>query len=120
MKFMKAFNSFYYSFSPTIANAIASSDSVAASARLLLSPFVGILQTSSCIFEMFRFAPEAGMVATGLFNSALLGILYLTPISFASRLLRKIANVHEPPASVSHRTRARWSEIDCHLTGASQ
>jgi len=96
-EFMKAFNSFYYSFSPNIANVIASSELVATITRLMLLPLIAILQASSYVFELLRFAPEAGMVAAGLFNSALLGVVYLTPIGCAVRfVVRRISSANRP------------------------
>jgi hypothetical protein len=120
-EFMKVFNSFYYSFSPTIANVVASSELVATIMRIMLFPLIAILQASSFIFETLRFAPEAGMVAAGLFNSALLGAVYLTPIGFAARLLlRKISNVDKPSRGFFDPVRPRPSDNDRNLVGVSR
>jgi len=73
-QFMKVFNEFYYSFSPTVASIVASSPALAAAVRVLLYPLVYILQMSSFVFRALGLSPELGMVAAGVFASALLGM----------------------------------------------
>ena len=79
-KFEKAFNSFYYSFSPAVATAIGSSRPMSAFARLFLRPLVVILRGSSAIYRMTGFHPELRIVVAGIFSSVLLGMVYLTPL----------------------------------------
>jgi len=93
-EFMKVFNSFYYSFSPKVASVVASSQLIAAPMRLLLHPLVGILQASSIIFSASDIVPEAGVVAAGVFSSALLGMVYITPTALGIQyLLKKKSNI---------------------------
>jgi len=93
-EFMKAFNSFYYSFSPKVASIVASSQFVAAPVRLLLYPLIHILQTSSTIFGALTSAPDIGVIVAGVFSSALLGIVYITPTALGIQyLLKKKSNV---------------------------
>jgi streptogramin lyase len=87
--FMKVFNQFYYSFSPAIAPTVASTQAVATPVRVLLYPLVGILQVSSAIFNAAGFAPELGVILAGIFSSALLGAVYLTPVMFGIGYMRK-------------------------------
>jgi len=75
---MKIFNAFYYSFSPTVASIVASSPVLAAAVRVLLYPLVYILQMSSFVFRTLGLSPELGMVAAGVFASALLGMFSIT------------------------------------------
>jgi len=77
-QFMKIFNAFYYSFSPTVASIVASSPVLAAAVRVLLYPLVYILQMSSFVFRTLGLSPELGMVAAGVFASALLGMFSIT------------------------------------------
>ena len=86
---MKAFNAFYYSFSPTVASMVASAPIATALVRVLLYPLISILQVSSTIFDALVFAPELGMVAAGLFAGALVGIVYLAPPVAGARCLIK-------------------------------
>jgi len=93
-EFMKVFNSFYYSFSPKVASIVASSQFVAAPVRLLLYPLIHILQTSSTIFGALTSAPDVGVIVAGVFSSALLGIVYITPTALGIQyLLKKKSNV---------------------------
>ena len=89
IQFMKAFNAFYYSFSPTVASMVASAPIATALVRVLLYPLISILQVSSTIFDALVFAPELGMVAAGLFAGALVGIVYLAPPVAGARCLIK-------------------------------
>jgi len=89
-EFMKAFEAFYYSFSPAIASTVASSQPIAALVRFLLYPLVGILQTSSMVFHAFSFAPEMGIILSGIFCCASLGIAYAAlPVSAIQYSFRK-------------------------------
>jgi len=88
-QFMKAFNAFYYSFSPTVATMVASAPVVTALVRILLYPLIWILQVSSMIFDTLAFAPELGMVTAGLFAGALLGVAYIAPSVVGAKCLIK-------------------------------
>ena len=94
-QFLTTFERFYYSFSPTLAPVIASSQPFAAIVRLIMYPLLSILQASSAIFNVFDFAPEVGTVVAGVFNSALLGVVYLTPFAYGTQcLLKKKSNTN--------------------------
>ena len=93
--FMSVFNVWYYSFSPNVADFIASHDNTRAPVRIWLYPLIGILQLSSLTFSTLAFSPELAVVAAGLVASALIGLFYLTPITvFLARSLarRRIRN----------------------------
>jgi len=85
--FMKVFNEFYYSFSPTVASVVSSSQVIAAPTRVMLYPLIGTLQVSSTVFHGLGFAPEIGMILAGVFSSALLGIVYALPPVLGVRFL---------------------------------
>lgn len=94
---MKAFDALYYSFSPTVASAVASSQTMAATVRLLLYPLLSILWASSILFHTFGFALELGIAVAGVFSSALLGIIYVTPAALGIQyLLKKRNNAYRP------------------------
>jgi len=97
MQFMKIFNTFYYSFSPTVASTVASSPALTAVVRVLLYPLVWILQASWSIFSALALAPEVGIVVTGVFGGALFGVIYVAPpvlgISYTIKKKRDIKNV---------------------------
>jgi len=88
-EFMKTFNSFYYSFSPAVASVVASSQAVAAPVRVLLYPLIGALQYASMVSRLFKFAPEMGVIMAGLFSSAVIGLVYVTPLLVVLRFLKK-------------------------------
>ena len=94
---MKIFNTFYYSFSPTVASTVASSPALTAVVRVLLYPLVWILQASWSIFSALALAPEVGIVVTGVFGGALFGVIYVAPpvlgISYTIKKKRDIKNV---------------------------
>ncbi len=86
---MEVFNSFYYSFSPAVAGVVTSSPEVAHAARLILYPLVRTLQVASYAQSCFTAIPELGIVMAGLVASALIGILYLSPIVLVVYCVRR-------------------------------
>jgi len=88
--FMNVFNTWYYSFSPHVADFIASHDNTRAPVRIWLYPLIGILQISSLAYSTLAFSPELAVLAAGLVASALIGLIYLTPITvFLARPLAR-------------------------------
>jgi len=93
-QFMKIFNAFYYSFSPTVASIIASSPVLAAVVRALVYPLIYILQVSSSVFNALGFAPELGVVALGLFSGALVGIVsFVLPVMGIRCVIRRKGDI---------------------------
>ena len=78
-EFMKAFNAWYYSFSPGVASVVSNSPSLAFIVRALIYPLIGILQAATAVYALFRFNPELGVTITGLLASSLIGLVYHTP-----------------------------------------
>jgi len=79
-QFMKAFNSFYYSFSPSFAEFLSASGSARAAARVLLAPLLGSLSVGQAAFLICLPESEIGLIMAGLVSSSLLGLLYASPI----------------------------------------
>jgi len=79
-QFMKAFNSFYYSFSPFFAELISASGSARAAVRVLLAPLLGSLSVGQAVFQICLPESEIGLLMAGLVSSSLLGLLYASPI----------------------------------------
>jgi hypothetical protein len=93
-EFEKVFNSFYYSFSPVVATAIGTSRPMSIFTRLLLHPLVAILRVSSAIYRVTSSPSELRVVIAGMFASAFLGMVCITPlISVAQHVFRKKENV---------------------------
>ncbi len=78
--FMEAFNSFYYSFSPYIAEAIERNMFLKQIARACIYPLILTLKVTSSLSGLFvHMNGEVATLALGVSASVLLGIIYLTP-----------------------------------------
>ena len=75
--FMTAFNAWYYSFSPAVAQYERQTPAARNIAKVVLYPLMGILRLSESTFVAFGSASEVGALAAGLLAGALLGITYL-------------------------------------------
>lgn len=93
--FMTVFNSWYYSFSPAVAQHIRGDEPLRDGMKLLLYPLLGILHISSTTFSTLKFQPELAALTSGIVASALIGLVYLTlPLTgvlwfFRHRISRK-------------------------------
>jgi len=72
-QFMNVFNAFYYSFSPQVAEIVASNSLIAQVTRVVIAPLIHILK-----ILMLLPATEAGSILGGLVAAALAGVIYLT------------------------------------------
>lgn len=82
-EFMKVFNQFYYSFSPSVAGYIYAHPEVRMGMKIVLYPLMGILRSSAITYSLLSFAPELAIVVAGLVASSLIGLVYFTPIALA-------------------------------------
>ena len=87
--FMTAFNAWYYSFSPAVAQYESTSPTTRVLARAVLYPLIGILQISSSTFNLFSFAPEFAALVTGLLAGSLIGLAYFSFPAFCTLWLLK-------------------------------
>jgi len=91
--FMIAFNAWYYSFSPQVANHIANNPAESSFMRAVLYPLIGILTLSYDTFSLTRSQPEFGLLISGLLASGLIGAVYFGPpfalLRLASQRSRK-------------------------------
>ncbi|MEM2122830.1 MAG: M6 family metalloprotease domain-containing protein [Candidatus Bathyarchaeia archaeon] len=78
--FMKIFNAWYYSFSPSLAPELAKSETGKAIVRIWLKPLLGILESSSLVYATLGRWPETAIIAAGVEASLLIGLVYLSPI----------------------------------------
>jgi len=79
-QFMSVFNAFYYSFSPTVAQAISTSENARAVTRGLLAPLLGSLYVGRVALDLFPIRSDFDIVVAGLISSALIGVLYASPL----------------------------------------
>jgi hypothetical protein len=75
--FMLAFNTWYYSFSPPVANYIANHQIARTTMQAILYPMIGILGLSYGVFNEASAVPELAIVLAGVIASGLLGTFYL-------------------------------------------
>lgn len=89
--FMMAFNTFYYSFSPSVASVMMEYPILQETVKLLLYPLIAALRLASSMFGALSLTPELAVTTSGLMASALIGISYLTPlVSFACLLSKSL------------------------------
>jgi len=79
--FMKAFNAFYYSFSPAVASTMMQSPVLQEAVKLLLYPLVAVLRSASTVFDALGLAPELAVTVSGLVASTLIGVMYFVPVA---------------------------------------
>jgi len=75
--FLIVFNSWYYSFSPSIANYLTDHAATRRVARGALYPLVESLSLSSALFSMLSANPENATVLSGLVASSVIGAVYM-------------------------------------------
>jgi hypothetical protein len=93
-EFMKAFNAWYYSFSPYIAQFIASNAFARAAMKVLLYPLIGILHLAAMTYNAFSFSHELAVFMAGLVASSLIGIVYFSPLAvLALALVRRYRKI---------------------------
>jgi streptogramin lyase len=75
--FMVAFDAWYYSFSPSVAQFIRGDQTARTAAKFVLYPLLGILEIGAAAFNLFPACLEASAVLSGLAVSSLIGAVYL-------------------------------------------
>ena len=103
--FMIAFNAWYYSFSPAVAQFIREHSTMQTAVKLMLYPLIGILRIGATAFDLFPTNPEASAVISGLVVSSLIGIVYLASplvavLGYSSRARRLAARLQLPTLGV--------------------
>jgi len=87
--FLAIFNTWYYSFSPNIANYIGTHSNTREVMRLSLYPLIGALALSSGVYTILSSCPESAVLVAGLLASCLIGALYIAvPLLVIKRLFR--------------------------------
>lgn len=87
---MRAFNGFYYSFSPSIAGAVAPNPVLSATVRLTMYPLLVALHSAASVFELLHpINLEFATVLSGILASSLIGAIYMPPIVAARMILSK-------------------------------
>ena len=88
--FMKAFNAFYYSWSPYVAQAEYENPILRNIVKLSIYPLIYSLEFSRVVAQPFSMAPELAVLISGVVASFLIGLIYISPISVAAALLWRL------------------------------
>lgn len=78
--FMNAFNVFYYSWSPYVAQAEYGNEALRAIIRTSIYPLLWILNLSKQSVEPLSTIPELAVLISGVIASSLIGLVYFSPI----------------------------------------
>jgi len=78
--FMKAFNTFYYSWSPYVAKAEYENPVLRDFIRITIYPLIYSLEVSHIIAKPFSTIPEFAVLISGIIASLLIGLIYVSPI----------------------------------------
>ena len=86
--FMNAFNAWYYSFSPYIADYERQQPWLQESVKFLIYPLLGILSVSEAAYSMFP--GEYGALVAGVIASSMIGVVYISPWLIALDRIKKL------------------------------
>jgi hypothetical protein len=113
VQFMRSFNTFYYSFSPMMAQVVATTPILASSIRTLMYPLIAILQLASLVVSTMPFHLELMIVMTGIAASSLMGIAYLAPVAYLVIVRKNARNLAKgfSLGKASTRTATRKNQI---------
>ena len=88
--FMTLFNAWYYSFSPTVASAIAANEVLRSIMKILLYPLIGILHITATTYSLFSLYQEFAIISSGLVASSLISVIYIAPLVLIIHVIKKV------------------------------
>jgi len=88
-QFFLGFNAWYYTFSPAVADYIATHPLVKSVMQVCLVPLLEIVLLSQNLYVMLGFSPELATVCVLLFGAALYSLTYIFPPAFLTVWLAK-------------------------------
>jgi len=88
-QFMNAFNAFYYSFSPGVAELVAGSPLLQSVVRALIYPLLASLRLAAHLGQLYPEASQSMIVIAGVLASGLVGMAYLTPVAILLKVLHR-------------------------------
>ena len=89
-EFLFAFNTWYYSWAPSLSYSAASNPWVFKAVQLGVYPLVGILYASYYSYALVApFSAEAGAIAAGMVAASLIGMVYVAPVAYVTMRLAK-------------------------------
>jgi len=88
---MIAFNTWYYSFSPSVASHLQTDPAGRTVMKVVLYPLIGMLWMSSATFNLTQSYPEIAALLSGLVASSLIGAFYLgVPFGFLRSRVKRL------------------------------
>jgi len=79
-EFLTAFNSWYYSWAPSVAGAESTNPQLRSLVRFIIVPLLGVLFLSKDMFQaILPINSEGAILTSGLIASGLLGLIYVSP-----------------------------------------
>ena len=89
--FMATFNSWYYSWAPSVAYSTSANPWAYRAVQVTVIPLIGILYASYYTYALTApFSAEAGAIMAGVVAAALIGLVYLAPVAYlTTRIIRK-------------------------------
>jgi len=88
-QFMRIFNAFYYSFSPKVAEFTAANPILQTATRALMYPLIGALRLVAAACQLYPQGSQLMIIITGVAASGLVGALYVSPVAFLLRMVRR-------------------------------
>jgi len=90
-EFMLTFNSWYYSWAPSLSYSAANDPWIFDAVQVGVYPLIGILYTSYYSYSAIApISTEAGAIIAGMVAASLMGVVYLAPVTYlTSRFLRR-------------------------------
>lgn len=93
---MRAFNAFYYSFSPKVAEILMEKTMLQSFARVALHPLVASLRMMVTVLTFLPKSSEFIIILVGVSSSALIGVIYIAPFIILKKIVhRKGRNIEE-------------------------
>lgn len=101
--FIQAFNAWYYSWSPPVAKAISSDETLRQAARLVLYPLVGATQAAEGTYSLLSFNGELAATSSILIAAAICGVAYVAPLILALAFILRRIRMKKTPKIWRHR-----------------
>ena len=92
--FMQAFNLWYYSFSPSVADYERQNSWLQGGIRVAMSPLLSILQFGTSVESILAFQKDAAIIVAGMTISAGIATAYIGPVIAASAFVTRKSQFH--------------------------
>ena len=102
-EFLLTFNSWYYSWAPSLSYSAASNPVIFRAVQLGVYPLLGILYAASYSYRLVApFSTEAGAITAGIVAASLIGAVYVAPVAYVTmRLIRRRLHISSQIATPS-------------------